>query len=373
MKALRCTIPFFLLLVQFLPVDAQELGLAANYPRDAGIENDPAVVFTENFEEATIQDLLANWEDYKYSDLMSFSADLHTLTGGVQSLFMNGFADMYRRLLPGHEQLYLRFYAKFEDECQNVHHWVWLGGHNPSTAWPWPRAGTRPAGDERWSTGLEPMGAGWAWDFYTYWMHMRGNPGGPDYWGNTFSGRPSPWPAVKDEWLCIEFMVKMNTPVSSFNGEQAFWISGEQKAHLGEGFPRGDWIWDGFYPDPNGSPFEGFQWRTVPELNINYVWLEHYVDSDPACGVWFDDLVIATEYIGPMVDAGYSILRAGLKSDLPQSPDMIFSAPVLPFVDPDPIFDPGLFPPLLFYQVEPDVHRISLVKDSAFLSIDVMP
>ena len=135
--------------------------------------------------------------------------------------------------------------------------------------------------------------------------------------GNTFSGKPSPHTAHRGQWVCIEFMVKMNDPVSASNGEQAFWIDGVRKNHLGPGFPRGEWIWDGFWPnadctpsgpcDPNGSgtpcctDFEGFRWRTVPELNLNYVWLEHYVDSDPACGVWFDDLVIATEYIGPMV------------------------------------------------------------------------
>jgi hypothetical protein len=87
--------------------------------------------------------------------------------------------------------------------------------------------------------------------------------------------------------------------------------------HLGPGFPRGEWIWDGFWPNESCTPspepcdidglatpcctdFEGFRWRTVSNFDINYVWLEHYVDSDPTCGVWFDDLVIATEYIGPL-------------------------------------------------------------------------
>ena len=51
---------------------------------------------------------------------------------------MDGSADLYTRLLPGYDLLYLRLYAKFEDECRNIHHWVWLGGHNPSTSWPWP-------------------------------------------------------------------------------------------------------------------------------------------------------------------------------------------------------------------------------------------
>ena len=50
----------------------------------------------------------------------------------------------------------------------------------------------------------------------------------------------------------------------------------------------------------DGQPFEGFQWRITTSLKINYIWLEHHVDTDPGCEGWFDDLVIATKYIGPI-------------------------------------------------------------------------
>lgn len=61
---------------------------------------------------------------------------------------------------------------------------------------------------------------------------MRTNPGG-SYWGNTFSEKPSFHTAHRGEWICIEFMVKMNSPVTESNGEQAFWIDGVKKNHLG--------------------------------------------------------------------------------------------------------------------------------------------
>jgi hypothetical protein len=54
-------------------------------------------------------------------------------------------------------------------------------------------------------------------------------------------------PTVKGAWLCIDLMVKMNSPVSSFNGEQAFWVDGEKKNHLGPGFPNG--LWSSFHPN----------------------------------------------------------------------------------------------------------------------------
>jgi hypothetical protein len=362
-------------LAGLVPVEGSadpEYGLAAGYPHDIGIESDAAVVFTENFEESSVDDVVARWEDVIGQDVMSLAADVPAESDGSQSLYMAGGGHLYRRIEPGQDILYVRFYAKLDPSCNNVHHWVWMGGHNPTTAWPWPRAGERPAGDERWSTGIEPMGDSWAWDFYTYWMHMRTNPDGR-FWGNTFSGRPSPYPAVRGEWACVEFMVKLNDPVDSYNGEQAFWIEGERKNHLGPGFPRGEWIWDGFYPNPGCTPsgpcdpdgssahcctdFEGFQWRTTTDLDINYVWLEHYVDSDPGCEVWFDDVVVATEYIGPMVGDVPPDVAPDTPPDAPPDEQPDVSPDALP--DPaDAVTDGVDAPP-------PDGTRPDIVSDGA--------
>jgi hypothetical protein len=52
-----------------------------------------------------------------------------------------------------------------------------------------------------------------------------------------------------------------------------------------------------------GAPFEGFRWRTTDDLNLNYVWLYLYITQAPEghiSRVWFDDVVIATDYIGPI-------------------------------------------------------------------------
>jgi hypothetical protein len=46
-------------------------------------------------------------------------------------------------------------------------------------------------------------------------------------------------------------------------------------------------------------------------LKINHFWLEHYVDEgaqrqnklkdpNPVSRVWFDDIVVSTEYVGPI-------------------------------------------------------------------------
>lgn len=111
-------------------------------------------------------------------------------------------------------------------------------------------------------------------------------------------------------------MVKMNNPTTERNGEQAVWINGKLWmkngqiiSHLGEGFPIGYWVKDSWYPVPGWYPFDGFRWRSIEELNLNFLWLSLYITSAPngyVSKVWFDDIVIAKEYIGPINRTDYN-------------------------------------------------------------------
>jgi hypothetical protein len=171
-----------------------------------------------------------------------------------------------------------------------------------------------------WS-GIEPFGKNWNWDFYTYWCEMRGSPPRGQTWGNSFVRDPG-LKVEKGKWICVEQMIRMND-VGDSNGEQALWIDGKLISHLGKGFPKGLWTYDKFNPGKggegirwdhakgspvyftapkDGAPFEGFRWRTVKELNVNYVWLYTYSNRPDGhrTRVWFDHVVVATEYIGPL-------------------------------------------------------------------------
>jgi hypothetical protein len=230
---------------------------------------------------------------------------------------------LYRRLKPGSDKLHARFYVKFDPDCAPIHHFgTHLGGYNPPTPWPQGGAGQRPAGDKTFTVGVEPFGRDWVWDFYTYWCEMRGSPPRGQTWGNTFVRDPK-LKVERGRWVCVEFMVKVND-VGDTNGELALWIDGKQVSHLGKGFPKGKWVYDKFLPGEGGegvrwsdarggpeqfavpdggAPFEGFRWRTAKELNLNYVWLYAYITraaEGHVSRVWFDDVVIATEYIGPL-------------------------------------------------------------------------
>jgi hypothetical protein len=150
---------------------------------------------------------------------------------------------------------------------------------------------------------------------------MRGSPPRGQTWGNSFI-RDKNLKVQKGEWICVEQMIQMND-IGDSNGEQALWINGSLFSHLGKGFPKGMWTYDKFTPDTGGeairwsreqnapersqvpaggAPFEGFRWRTVPELKANCVWLYVYTEKPEGhrIKVQFDNVVLATEYIGPI-------------------------------------------------------------------------
>lgn len=311
------------------PLPAGNSGLASGYPGDSGIANDPAVVFTEGFEGLNSATTLQNrWENVSNSQLMSFVDDIPSGSTGTQALMVehvggesNG-GHLYRRLDNGYDQLYFRFYVKFDADSNPIHHFVHFGGYNPTTSGPQGGAGERPVGNERFSTGIEPFGDNWAWDFYAYWSRMRGSPPSGATWGNSFIRDAAPEAAL-GEWECLEVMMKVND-VGDSNGEMALWVNGELISHLGKGFPMGKWTYDKFNQGQGGSsvywsdaqgqgvnydvpaegiPFEGFRFRTVPELKVNFFWLLVYITTAPQdhiSKIYFDDIVIATEYIGPI-------------------------------------------------------------------------
>ncbi len=295
-------------------------GLAQMYPGDVGLARDPNVVFVEDFEAGSVDEVVARWESVKNRQGLSLSTDSPAGSHGGHSLLMTHVggagtgAHLYRRLTPGYDKLHVRFYVKFGSDCFPIHHFVHLGGYNPATAWPQGGAGSRPKGDERFSTGVEPFGAKWRWDFYSYWMEMRSSPD-KHSWGHDFINDPA-LKVERGKWICVELMMKMNDPVTQRNGEQAIWIDGKPwnkdgqcVSHLGQGSPRGKWVWDSFLPDPEGEPFEGFRWRRNEDLKLNFLWLLLYITKAPpghVSKVWFDDIVVARRYIGPIRPPGSS-------------------------------------------------------------------
>ncbi|HVE43023.1 MAG TPA: hypothetical protein VNM14_24300 [Planctomycetota bacterium] len=277
----------------------QESGIAAQYPGDEGIEKDPRVLFVEDFETGTLEETATRWGGHRLVGTWDLSSDLPGTSPGQKSLHISAGPEgpknhsgayLYTHMRPV-DRLHARFYVKFHPKHGYLHHFVMLIADREPTPWPKGWAGHKPAGDDHFISSIEPwsywgkVAAPGAWNFYSYWQDMKPD-GRGDYWGNGF---PAGMDAIpRGEWICMEVMVKANSAGQS-DGEQAFWINGKPVAH-----------------------FKDIRWRSTDLLKLNSFWLQYDVDdntakhnSDPTPGereyeVWFDDIVLATDYIGPV-------------------------------------------------------------------------
>jgi hypothetical protein len=274
-------------------------GIASKYWNDVDIADDPAVLFSEDFESGDLK----KWQEKKGSAALSAEAP-HTGRGCVAMPMIRGKntgGHLVRWFLPGAEKVYARFYVKFSANYQYAHHFVWLLANPAHERWrAFGRAGQKPDGSY-FSTGMEPW-FGWGKNgppgevcLYSYYPDMTIDAKMNQYWGNQFfppgPGKGQSAAATRvipplGRWHCWEFMIQANTAPERADGKQAMWVDGQ----------------------PAGQ-FTGLRWRTAMDLKINTLWLEHYgYDSgDPTKRywkdqqtVWFDDVVVATQYIGPM-------------------------------------------------------------------------
>ncbi len=296
-------------------------GVAKNYINDENIGHDPDVIFASGFENG-----FSGWSSYNSSvseiinhpdsafsgnKVLKTTATRHVNTGG----------DVTFKFPEGHDQIYLRFYTKLDKNTIIPHHFVKIQAMQDGF---WGNAGQAPPGDKGYWTGIEPL-TDYTWNFYTYWHEMHSW----QSWEGIPDGRPNPYygnvfrvagqtPFEKEEWICVEAMFKANTP-GQYDGEQAFWINGEKIGHWRTGEPLGAWRGDKFtinYGD-NPQPFEGFNFRTVENLKINSIILRWYISEEhmvskkatqDANSVYFDNVVVATKYIGPLYNLEGPIL-----------------------------------------------------------------
>lgn len=275
-------------------------GIASRYPGDVGIEKDPSVLFVENFEEATMNEIFNRWGDVKNGPLMTRPSDVPAGSPGTRSLSVPGTSSgghLYKVMNPAiTDTLYVRYYIKYPTGGNFHHSGIWVGGNNPVSAWPDPGAGARPSGSDKFIAAAEQNNVTRVFDHYDYYYNMRPD-GGGTYWGNFLLNNLA-IQAPRNGWACVEHMVKLNNPVSANNGEHAIWLNGTKVSHLGQGFPNGSWQGGIFTQGAGSTPFDGFRWRTSTSLNINWIWLQNYTPEDTSATIMFDHVVAAKEYIG---------------------------------------------------------------------------
>lgn len=295
--------------------------LASQYPGDVGMENDPAVVWMENFEEADVGALVNRYEDAK-SGGISLDGDVSSASSGTKSgkftaSVSENAADLFKKLPSGNTELFVRYYAKYQGGVQWHHTGVWVGGYNPASNYPSPQAGLKPNGDDRFSVSIEPIepGPNPRLDTYNYWMKMHSwmdqPSGNTAYYGNSVIHEPS-FTVSDDAWMCIEIHIKLNPdPSSSAGAELHVWRENAQIAGFTDSSPVGYWIKDKFCPEntvgtectdykpqnPTLVPLDN-QFRSVAGLDLNAFWPQNYITEGPEGSVWYDDMVIATTRVG---------------------------------------------------------------------------
>jgi hypothetical protein len=268
----------------------QGKGLAAGFKGDAGIGSHPSVIFADDFEEGELGE---RWDSKGpgQGKALSFAASGEEIAGErclkVEARLGENEGGGLTKWFESAPRIFVRFYVRFDAGADYIHHFVTLRGNKGlrgADRWSgFGGAGTRPAGDERFSTALEPWGnwgkwpAPGKWNFYSYWHEMLPARDGK-HWGNSFL--PEPQKVIpKEKWICAEFMLEHNTPGEP-DGEHAFWIDGRLLGH-----------------------WRGINWRKSAALEANALTLESYVTDrwtkNPVNTVYFDNLVIAREYIGP--------------------------------------------------------------------------
>jgi len=267
-------------------------GLATAYPGDAGLKENAAVIFADDFEAGTLGQ---GWDETgnKNGKVQEFASPGTEAGLGRRCLRVEAHLDTdngggLTKWFEPADTVFIRFYTRFAAGCDYVHHFVTLRankGQRGGDKWSgFGGAGLQPEGSERFSTAIEPWGdwGRWTppgrWNFYSYWHEMEVSKDGK-FWGNSF-GVPTAPLIPRDRWICVEFMLKHNTPGRP-DGEQAFWIDGELQGH-----------------------WQGINWRKTAQLQANALTLESYITDrwtkNPVNVVFFDNVVIARRYIGPV-------------------------------------------------------------------------
>jgi hypothetical protein len=299
------------------PLPAGNGGIAARYPFDAGIASDPAVIFADDFESyGSAANLTSRWSQAYHAANLRIATEPGNVFGGAKSVELTvprTSAEVSNTLLKSLSQerdtLFLRYYARFDSGFN-----VSGSSHNGSTiSAHYCCPGARADGFNKFLVSFE------AWrdsaatanpgrlNAYIYHPDQR------DIWGDhffptgivlpfssvpfdygpDFVARPDVTP-VLGRWYSYEMMVKANTP-GQRDGRVAFWLDGELIAD-----------------------FTNLRLRDTTALKIDRFTVDLHVYSNNLAPArkWYDNVVAAASYIGPMASrmpprspTGFRIVR----------------------------------------------------------------
>ncbi len=267
-------------------------GLAQRYPRDRGIERDPAVVFVEGFEAA---DWLSRWSYVDPGDTYRTVAgapalgfeplegkSLQVVIAEGSNVGLNLLYKFQQELGSEPDEIFFRYYLRLGRDWNPTVQ----GGKLPGIAGTYGKAGwggRQSDGRNGWSMrgsfglagrqgaapGETPVGT------YAYHAGMRSRYGDDWSWSMGDTGA-----LARERWYCIEQQVKLNS-LRWDDGIMRVWIDGELV------FERGS-----------------VRYRDVETLKIDRIWMNVYHGGRALSPydqhLFIDNVVVARRYIGPL-------------------------------------------------------------------------
>jgi hypothetical protein len=283
------------------PLPSGPIGIAARYPGDAGIGADPAVLFADDFESyANGSGLTSRWSEAYHAANIRIATEAANVFRGSKSLEFtvpqttSEVSNTVAKVVsPARDVLFVRFYARFDTGFNVVG-----SSHNGSTiSAQYCCPGVRADGYNKFLVSYE------AWrdsaaspnpgrlNAYVYHPDQRDiwgdhffptglvlpNTSLPFDFGPEFVSRPDVTP-VLGRWYAYEFMVQANTP-GRRDGRIAFWLDGQLIAD-----------------------FQNLRLRETTALAIDRFTLDLHVHTNSLAPArkWYDNVVAATSYIGPI-------------------------------------------------------------------------
>jgi hypothetical protein len=283
------------------PLPDGDSGIASRYPNDQGISSDPDVLFVDDFESYRVASDIGNqWDQVFHMPNIQIATESKDVFGGAKSVELSVpqqssevSNNLIKAINPTEDVLFLRYYAKY-DEAFNV---VGSSHNGSSMSGKYCCPGVPADGYNKIFVSLEAgrFDAATAnpglLNIYIYHPEQR------DIWGDHFypTGRVVPFDRVPGDfgsdfvprpdvtpelgrWYAYELMVRLNTP-GQRDGRIAVWLDGEVIAD-----------------------FPNLRLRETTSLKMDQITLDLHVNGSSVgtAKKWYDNVVVATSYIGPL-------------------------------------------------------------------------
>jgi hypothetical protein len=301
-----CVLGLVVVRASTLPVlPSGNTGIASRHPGDVGIASDAAVVFADDFESyGSVSGLTSRWNEMFHTENIRIATEAGHFFGGAKALEFTVpitsaevSNNAIKYLSPQRDALFLRYYAKLDagfNALGSSHNGSSISAHYCCPGVPSDGFNKFLVSLETWRDQSSDPNPG---KLNTYMYH----PDQRDVWGDHFypTGIVSPFTSTPfdfgpdfvsrpditpqlNRWYSYELMVKANTP-GQRDGRVAVWLDGNVIAD-----------------------FPNLRFRETTSLQLDQFTIDLHVKSNTLAVAkkWFDNVVAATSYIGPIAPGG---------------------------------------------------------------------